>query len=119
MDVGSSKVNRHAPEVWLNHVLLTLDSSTYAAARDSQFLRESFAGSEERHTKVDSGDSWTGLYFYGRHSYLEFFPPEDGSSDGSGIAFSVDRYGRPRTAGTIAGGGDGDCPRTRVEVTHA
>jgi hypothetical protein len=79
----------------LNHVYLTVDSATYRALRNSPFMRQQFAASEERTTK--SGRiTYTGLYFYGRNTYVEFF---DAGKDparqlgDSGIAFGVDRPG--------------------------
>jgi len=99
---AGSSAPRTAPEVWLNHVLRTVPPGTYQAIRESSFLRNVFAGSEERETSADSGDTWTGLYFYGEHSYFEFFMPEPGEpSEGSGIAFSVERTGELRQLGAI------------------
>ena len=80
--------------VFLNHVYVVPDAATYAALRDSEFLRE-FAVVEERTTH--RGDmSYTGLYLYGRNTYFEFLKPDEAigfPAGGSGVAFGVELEG--------------------------
>ena len=74
----------------LNHLYRVVDRETFAAARDSAWLREHFAPSELR-TTTRPDWTYTGLYFYGVSTYLELF--EDGAQgpDGnSGLAFGLE-----------------------------
>ena len=83
------------PPVFLNHFFLTLESSTFRAIRDANYLKTVFAPFEERTTRRNDS-TYTGIYFYGRNTYFEFF--EAGSEPGkvagsSGIAFGVEVAG--------------------------
>ena len=76
----------------LNHFYVTVDADTYKAIESSSFLREEFAPFEQR-TTVRKDMTYTGSYFYGVHTYFEFF--EVGRSLGrvpgaSAIAFGVE-----------------------------
>ena len=62
------------PRLLLNHVYFVLDSVTYHDIEASPFLAAQFAGREVR-TTVSGGLKWSGLYFYGRHTYLEILGP--------------------------------------------
>ncbi len=62
------------PRLLLNHVYFVLDSATYHDIESSPFLGTQFAGREVR-TAESGGLKWSGLYFYGRHTYLEIFGP--------------------------------------------
>jgi Family of unknown function (DUF5829) len=83
------------PPVFLNHFYIVLDSPTYAAIEQSNFLRTRFAPNEKR-TTVRTDETYTGLYSYGTNTYFEFFDvassPRPCVGD-SGIAFGVDRSG--------------------------
>jgi hypothetical protein len=58
----------------LNHVYFMLDSATYHDVAASPFLATQFAGREVRTT--ESGNlRWSGVYLYGRHTYLEILGP--------------------------------------------
>ncbi len=79
--------------IGLNHFYVTVDSPTYRAIRADPYLRQEFAPSEER-TTVRTDSTYTGLYFYGRKTYWEFF--EAGAAHAAGdsaIAFGVDEPG--------------------------
>jgi len=80
---------RPAP-VHLNHLFAVVDAETYAALAGSDFLRETFAVSEER-TTVRADLTYTGLYLYGQHTYFEFLAP--GAQSGTGLALGVERAG--------------------------
>jgi hypothetical protein len=92
----------------LNHVYITVDSATYRALRNSPFVRQQIAPTEERTTRR-ADTIYTGLYLYGRNTYVEFFDAgKDPARDlgDSGIAFGVDQPGglaeaRQRLAGVI------------------
>ncbi len=76
----------------LNHFYLTIDPQMYADIERSAFLKEQFAPFERR-TTVRTDRTYTGIYFYGNHTYFEFFEaktkPGEKLGD-SAIAFGVD-----------------------------
>lgn len=79
----------------LNHFYLALDPETYAAIDGSDFLQKEFAVFERR-TTVRTDKTYTGIYFYGVHTYFEFFDASkqtEFQQDRSGIAFAVERPG--------------------------
>ena len=86
------------PQVFLNHFYVVLDSPTYKAIEEDAFLRQHFAVNETR-TTSNAEMTYTGLYFYGRNTYFEFFDignsPKDQVGD-SAIAFGVDEPGAIR-----------------------
>jgi hypothetical protein len=66
------------PAVYLNHATIFLPSEAYTALLQSQFLRSEFSGFQEQTVQRDGGAwSYTGIYLFGQHTYLEFF--KDGS----------------------------------------
>lgn len=82
-------------DVFLNHFYLTLAPETYRAVRENRFLPEEFAPFEQRTTRRND-TSYTGIYYYGRDTYFEFF--EAGGASGrqagdSAIAFGVEQAG--------------------------
>jgi hypothetical protein len=77
----------------LNHFYLSLDPDTYAAIENSKFMRAEFAVFERR-TTVRTDKTYTGIYFYGLHTYFEFFDASKQTEfklDSSGVAFAVER----------------------------
>jgi hypothetical protein len=81
--------------VYLNHFFLTLDPQTYKEIWESPFLKDEFATFEQR-TTVRADMTYTGIYFYGTHTYFEFF--EAGKASGraegaSGIASGIEAQG--------------------------
>jgi Family of unknown function (DUF5829) len=82
-----------AAAVFLNHFYVVPDAATYEALRQSAFLKESFAVFEAR-TTVRKDMTYTGIYFYGDHTYFEFLPPGPGFAEQStGLAFGVEEPG--------------------------
>lgn len=84
-----------AMPVFLNHLYVVPDAATYAALRDSEFLRQVFAVGETR-TTVRRDQSYTGTYFYGARTYFEFLAPDPTTpyTEGScGLAFGIERAG--------------------------
>jgi hypothetical protein len=77
--------------VELNHFYLAIDHETYAAIEGSDFLKTEFAAFEKR-TTVRTDKTYTAMYFYGTHTYFEFFDAEaEKRKPGeSGIAYGVD-----------------------------
>ncbi len=77
----------------LNHLFRVVDAETFAAARDSAWLREVFAPSELRTTRRPDWE-YTGLYWYGTSTYLELFEAGvEGPPGTSGIALAVEAAG--------------------------
>ncbi len=78
--------------VSLNHLLVFVDRDTYRALSASGFLNDYFACSEERTTHDQAtGMSWTGRYYYGRHTYFEFMNPDKTSwAPRDGLAFGME-----------------------------
>jgi hypothetical protein len=89
------------PAPGLNHFYVVLDHDTYTAIDQSRFLKERFAAFEKR-TTVRTDRTYTGIYFYGHETYMEFM---DASTSGrkagdSGMAFGGDATGpRPPIEG--------------------
>ncbi len=83
------------PPVFLNHVYRVLDRQTFEAAERSQYLQTEFAQFEKRSTKSGS-DSWSGLYFYGEHTYFEFLEADPGRErpvGACGIGLGIEAIG--------------------------
>jgi Family of unknown function (DUF5829) len=82
--------------IYLNHVCVVPDPDTYGAVAKNHFLLDNFGASESR-TTVRRDKTYTGLYFYGEHTYFELLgPPKNGQTleSFSGIAFGVERPGQ-------------------------
>lgn len=74
----------------LNHFYVVTDHDTYAAIEESRFLKEEFAAFEKR-TTVRADQTYTGIYFYGRETYLEFMEPSTSRKAGvTAVAFGSD-----------------------------
>ncbi len=63
---------RKFPEIYLNHLSITLDSVTYSHLFDSAFLSTKFANADSSATTTTK-DSWSGKYLEGKNGYFEFF----------------------------------------------
>jgi hypothetical protein len=82
------------PRVLMNHFFAVTDAATYAEAQASRFLTREFAPFEKR-TTVRNDQTYTGIYFYGRHTYFELFEPgAQGPIGTSGLAFGVETAGQ-------------------------
>ncbi|MGE0440360.1 MAG: DUF5829 family protein [Gemmatimonadales bacterium] len=108
----------------VNHVYGYLDSTSYDALAASAFVRDTL-GTVRQATVSDARSSWSGLYLFGRTTYLEFYragpatpPPgtfaiafggdEPGALDaararlaGRGVAAAITSRRRPVGADTI------------------
>jgi hypothetical protein len=83
------------PPIFLNHVYRVLDTETFEAIDRSEYLRTRFAQFERRTTSAGD-DSWTGLYFYGKHTYFEVLAADAGRNrpvGACGIALGVEEPG--------------------------
>jgi hypothetical protein len=77
--------------VGLNHLYRVVDADTYRAVREDAWLASAFAPREERTTSRPDW-SYTGVYLYGRRTYVEFFEEGDQGPVGCcGLAFAVGR----------------------------
>ncbi len=78
----------------LNHFYVTVAPATYAAIEASPFLRQHFAPFEKR-TTVRNDSTYSGLYFYGRSTYFEFFAENQGDRlpGDAGLALGLEQPG--------------------------
>jgi hypothetical protein len=82
------------PLVYLNHVYVTVDSSTYSDICNSDFIKNRFAYIKTKTIKADNNDSWTGTYIDGQNTYIEIFNSGNEINRGhSGIAFGTEICG--------------------------
>ena len=84
---------RPAP-LTLNHVYWIVERATYEALKAEPFLRE-LAVVEER-TTVRADGSYTGLYLYGKRTYIEFLAADEAAgfvAGQSGLALGLERAG--------------------------
>ena len=70
---NSEKSNLYRPLIYLNHIWLNVDSTTYSSIKKSDFLKDKFAYIETKTTQADSNVSWTGTNIWGQNTYIEFF----------------------------------------------
>lgn len=85
---------RARPEVALNHVYVTVDSATLAAAETSAYLANRFGHVRRATNRTADGRSWTGVYLFGERTYVELFPSGVRGGVGfSGLALSVEEPG--------------------------
>ena len=77
----------------LNHFYVTVDAATYGHLEASDFLRAEF-GVYEKRTTVRKDITYSGIYFYGRNTYFEFFAEGTRQAGpASGLALGVDEAG--------------------------
>jgi Family of unknown function (DUF5829) len=93
------------PPVYFNHVTIFIPPAAYDALRQSSFLRNEFSGFQEHTVQRDGGKwSYTGIYIFGQHTYLEFFKagqdqPHFGTTIAGQVVFNMwidDRAQLPR-----------------------
>jgi hypothetical protein len=83
------------PPVYLNHLSIVLDRQTYDDILHSDFLYNQFADFSNSTTVADGGQSWTGIYIRGEHTYIELFAPfGDWRVGDVGIGLGVEQEGR-------------------------
>ncbi len=58
-------------DVFLNHVYVVVDSSTYEEIAHSKFIIHEFADFIQATSSTDDDESWTGTYLSGEKTYLE------------------------------------------------
>ena len=82
------------PPVYLNHLSIVLDRQTYDDILHSDFLCNQFADFSNSTTVADGGQSWTGIYIRGEHTYIELFAPfGDWRVGDVGIGLGVEQEG--------------------------
>ena len=82
------------PFVYLNHIYVTVDSSTYSDIFNSDYIAKKFANITTKTIKADSNESWTGTYIFGQNTYIEIFNSGNEINLGhSGIAFGTEICG--------------------------
>lgn len=88
---STEESNYHKPFIYLNHVYLTLDSTTYSSICNSDFLKDNFANCVTKTGTTDSNQSWTVTYLWGENTYIELFVTGEAENKGfSGIGFGVE-----------------------------
>lgn len=83
------------PPVFLNHVIVYIDSIAYAAVGSSDFMTSTFGYCKEKSVAADGGQSsWTGTYVIGENTAVEFFKIVKPRNVGfSAMGFSVEAKG--------------------------
>ncbi len=93
------------PPVYFNHVTIFIPAAAYDALRQSSFLQNEFSEFKEQTVQRDGGKwSYTGIYIFGQHTYLEFFKagpdlPRFGTTIAGEVVFNMwidDRAQLPR-----------------------
>ena len=80
-------------DVLLNHFYVTSDRATFEATERGDVLQG--FGALEKRTTVRKDTTYTGLYLYGEHTYLELLHPDSASFGApSGIAYGVESPGK-------------------------
>lgn len=62
--------------VFLNHIYKLIDDTTYAAIKNSDFLKKEFCHTEEK-SHASENMSWKGIYLTGENTYIELFSNKD------------------------------------------
>ncbi len=117
---AATGLSQESPPVLFNHFFVVTDAATYREAQASPFLTREFAAFEKR-TTVRNDQTYTGIYFYGRHTYFELFEPgPQGEPGTSGLAFGVETPGASSTVKALwakaAGGAEGGPVTRRTET---
>ena len=88
---SAEESSNNKPSIYLNHVYLTLDSTTYSSIGNSDFLKDNFANRVTKTVTSDSTQSWTATYIWGENTNIELFVTGEAENVGySGIGFGVD-----------------------------
>jgi hypothetical protein len=97
---AKSSVDKAPPApVYLNHLYVVSSPDTYKAVAENAFLQKNFGAFESR-TTTRADKTYTGLYFYGEHTYFELLePPKDGKAPEtlSGVAFGAETPGQTQS----------------------
>ena len=120
MAAAALATTTEAPSVLFNHFYVVVDAESYREIQASPFATGELAPFEMR-TTVRNDTTYTGIYFYGRHTYFELFEPGPlGTAGTSGLAFGVESSGegeRVKTLWAEALGGAEAGPVTRRTET--
>jgi hypothetical protein len=94
---AKSGVDKAPPApVYLNHLYVVPSPDTYKAVAENEFLQYNFGAFESR-TTTRADKTYTGLYFYGEHTYFELLePPKNGEAPEtfSGVALGAETPGQ-------------------------
>jgi hypothetical protein len=86
--------NPHKSPIYLNHVLFTVDDTTFFTINNSDFLRDIFASIRTPTTQSDNSKSWLATYISGQNTYIELFNKSNEKNQGfSGVAFGIETVG--------------------------
>lgn len=89
----STSAQEKLPEIYLNHIFIVLDSTSFNQLFNSQVISEKLGDIKSRSHKTAT-DSWSGKYLYGRNGYFEFFSTKsyDGATLGDcGLGFMTSK----------------------------
>ena len=79
------------PDVYLNHISITVSPETYKALAAAEFLRDEFASSEQRVTQFENEPASQALYLFGRDTFIEFVRADANNRIGSiGIGMGIE-----------------------------
>lgn len=94
---NNSENHKSKPPVYLNHIILILDSQNYNDLRNSDFIKKYLAHKGEGTVKSDSTDSWTSMCYWGKDTYIECFDIEKIEWERGnllcGIVFGIEEIG--------------------------
>lgn len=83
-------------DVFLNHVYVVVDSSTYEDIASSKFIMHEFADFIQATSSTDDDESWTGTYLSGEQTYLEILNASQRSNSNAsfcGLGFCTEEVG--------------------------
>ncbi len=120
--LASPGTSKESPAVLFNHFFVVTDAATYREAQASRFLTQEFAPFEKR-TTTRNDQTYTGIYFYGRHTYFELFEPgTQGEPGRCGLALGVETPGASAAVRTLwadaLGGAEGGPVTRRTETAE-
>ena len=92
---ATNEVSSHPKSnVVLNHIILTVDQTTFTSIIKSEFIKDTFSAIKISSPQSGSSDSWSRAYIYGQNTYIELFSRDNlKSEDFSGVGFGVDAAG--------------------------
>jgi len=81
--------------VYFNHMWVAIDTRDFDMIRKSEFINSDFGVTDFHSSKTESGDAWSGIYFYGTNNYIEFLDEQAQhiKTGSGGLGFSVDEVG--------------------------
>lgn len=93
--IGPRMVSAQLPAVTLNHIVVVADSATYQAIGASAMIRDRFSGFRQETIHAGGAASWTGIYLFGKNTYIEMFAPGGiaGPAGAAMVSFGVEERG--------------------------